>query len=106
MSLHSRFEVLDLDGQGHDEVENDPSIFEESPRSGQPVPHIMTISMKKKWQVIIGNSLLRRTVGLTADQTHLLGKFAASLRLGLKMLPGDFLAWYRPKIIIHYWFLM
>lgn len=38
VSLHSRYEALELEGQGH------PSMLEESPRSGQPIPCIMTTS--------------------------------------------------------------
>jgi len=37
-----------LNGDRRDEVDNDPSVLEESRRPSQPIPCIMTTSVKKK----------------------------------------------------------
>lgn len=41
-------EALELEVQEYDEVVDDPSVLEESPRSDQLIPCIMTITIKKK----------------------------------------------------------
>lgn len=67
--LHNSYETPELEGQGHDEVDDDPSMQKESPRSGQLSQSITTISMRKKLQVIaVSKSLMNgesRSVLLT-----------------------------------------
>ncbi|PKU34768.1 ubiquitin carboxyl-terminal hydrolase 4 [Limosa lapponica baueri] len=48
VTLRNRYEAQELEEQGYDEVDDNPSMLEETPRSGQLIPHIMTTSMKKK----------------------------------------------------------
>lgn len=45
--LYNGKQALELEGQGH-EVDDDSSILEESSTPGQPIPHFMTTSIKKK----------------------------------------------------------
>lgn len=56
----TNYEVLELEGRGHDDVDDDASMQEKSLSSGHLIPCIMTTSVKKIWWVIaVGDYLLR-----------------------------------------------
>lgn len=51
--LYIAYEALELEEHGHNEVDGDSSMLEESPRSGQLIPCIVTAFMKKIQKVIV-----------------------------------------------------
>lgn len=58
--LNSRYEFLESENQGNENVDEDPSRLEGLSRAGQANPHIKTYSIKKiRRVVVIGDSLLR-----------------------------------------------
>jgi len=60
VSLHNRYEALDVEHQSVDNVGVDPSTTEELQRPAIPTPHITTTSTRKKrWVIVVGDSLLR-----------------------------------------------
>lgn len=58
--LYHRYESLDVECRSVEDVDDSPFTAEVSPRSERPTPRITTTSMgKKRWVIVVGNSLLR-----------------------------------------------
>ena len=101
--LYDRYEALDVEGQSMDDVDDGPSPPEVLPRSERPSPCITTTSTRKKrWVIVVGDSLLRGAEGRTCRTGPPLREPAASLGPGLRTSPGNFLAWYGPQTVTHY----
>ena len=72
MPLHNRCEALELEGLGHVDAGESPSMQERLPKASQSAPRFDMSVRKKRRAVVIGNSLLRGTKGLIchSDPSH------------------------------------
>jgi len=101
MSLYSRYEALDVEGQLMGDMDGDPpEVFLESERSTRDIA--TTSTREKRRDIVVGNSLLRGTEGPLCWKDPLIGKSSACLRPGLRTSVGNFLVWYHPWTITCY----
>ena len=64
MPLHNRYEALEVEGQSMEDGDDSLSTPEVSPRSERTSCINTTPTRKRRWVIVVGDSLLRGTEGL------------------------------------------